>query len=226
MIEVLRSSNSTKPPTNLSAGNCSRWHKSNPKQKGTRDVDQLSHVDYVTTNAHSSQGESQLYIFEDNEVVIKMIIKGRCPTMRHVSRTHRVAPDWHWRRWERWWWPRPIGAVDRVFTNSSEQKASKWIHVVQGRLNKSSGNIQARWCMARCLVNYVEISSKKEKTALSDWKTVGPQCSKVEEVFKSIRTTWSSRTPWNKRAKSWSCHWNPPCHVGWAASLSSKDLER
>ena len=64
------------------------------KQKGTRDVDQLSHVDYVTTNAHSSQGESQLYIFEDTEVVIKMIFKGRCPTMRHVSRTHRVALDW------------------------------------------------------------------------------------------------------------------------------------
>ena len=35
-----------------------------------------------------------LYIFEDNEAVIKMIIKGRRPTMRHVSRTHRVALDW------------------------------------------------------------------------------------------------------------------------------------
>ena len=33
-------------------------------------------------------------IFEDNEPVIKMIIKGRSPTMRHVSRTHRVALDW------------------------------------------------------------------------------------------------------------------------------------
>ena len=32
--------------------------------------------------------------FEDNEAVIKMIIKGRSPTMRHVSRTHRVALDW------------------------------------------------------------------------------------------------------------------------------------
>ena len=31
---------------------------------------------------------------EDNEAVIKMIIKGRSPTMRHVSRTHRVALDW------------------------------------------------------------------------------------------------------------------------------------
>ena len=41
---------------------------------------------YVPTNTHSSQGESQLYIFEDNEAVIKMTIKGRSPTMRHLSR--------------------------------------------------------------------------------------------------------------------------------------------
>ena len=41
-----------------------------------------------------SQLKSQLYIFEDNEAVVKMIIKGRSPTMRHVSRTHRVALDW------------------------------------------------------------------------------------------------------------------------------------
>ena len=35
-----------------------------------------------------------LYIFEDNEAVIQKIIKGRSPTMRHVSKTHRVALDW------------------------------------------------------------------------------------------------------------------------------------
>ena len=32
--------------------------------------------------------------FEDNEAVIKMIIKGKRPAMRHVSRTHRVALHW------------------------------------------------------------------------------------------------------------------------------------
>ena len=32
--------------------------------------------------------------FEDNEAMIKMIFKGRSRTMRHVSRTHRVALDW------------------------------------------------------------------------------------------------------------------------------------
>ena len=43
---------------------------------------------------NSSRREALLYIFEDNEAVIKMIFKGRSPTLRHVSRTHRVALDW------------------------------------------------------------------------------------------------------------------------------------
>ena len=34
VVEVLRSSNSTKPPTNPAAGNFPRNHKSNPRQKG------------------------------------------------------------------------------------------------------------------------------------------------------------------------------------------------
>ena len=37
----------------------------------------LSNVDQVPSNAHVSEKESQLYIFEDNEAVIKVIIKGR-----------------------------------------------------------------------------------------------------------------------------------------------------
>ena len=51
-------------------------------------------VDFVSSNANSSYKEAVLYIFEDNEAVIKMIMKGRSPTMRHVSRTQRVARDW------------------------------------------------------------------------------------------------------------------------------------
>ena len=42
----------------------------------------------------SSRSGALHYIFEDNEALIKMIIKSRSPTMRHVSRTHRVALDW------------------------------------------------------------------------------------------------------------------------------------
>ena len=40
------------------------------------------------------KSEFQLCYFEDTEVVIKMIIKGRSPTVRRVSRTHRSALDW------------------------------------------------------------------------------------------------------------------------------------
>ena len=42
---------------------------------------------------------AMLHVFEVNEAVIKMIIKGRSPTMRHVSRTHRVALDWWFFYW-------------------------------------------------------------------------------------------------------------------------------
>ena len=53
-----------------------------------------SKVDFVTSIVNSSRKGAVLYIFEDNEGVIKMIVKGRSPTLRHVSRTHRVALYW------------------------------------------------------------------------------------------------------------------------------------
>ena len=49
--------------------------------------DDLDNVDFISSNVHSSRQEALLYIFEDNEAVIKMIIKGRSTTMRQVSRT-------------------------------------------------------------------------------------------------------------------------------------------
>ena len=55
---------------------------------------ELSHVDFVPSNAQYSQGGPKFYIFEDSEAVIKMLMKGRRPHLRHVSRTHRVALDW------------------------------------------------------------------------------------------------------------------------------------
>ena len=54
----------------------------------------LNNIDCAPSNVQSSHQEALLYVFEDSEAVIKMIIKGRSPTMRHVSRTNRVALDW------------------------------------------------------------------------------------------------------------------------------------
>ena len=54
----------------------------------------MKDIDAVPSNVQSARQEVLLFVFEDNEAVVKMIIKGRCPTMRHVSRAHRVALDW------------------------------------------------------------------------------------------------------------------------------------
>ena len=57
-------------------------------------INDLDNVDFIPSNVNSFHQEALLYVFEDNEAVIKMIIKGISPTMRHVSRTHRVALGW------------------------------------------------------------------------------------------------------------------------------------
>ena len=69
-----------------------KHHKSHNKIDVTKDIDA------VPSNVQSARQEALLYVFEDNEAVIKMIIKGRSPTMRRVSRTHRVALDWLFNR--------------------------------------------------------------------------------------------------------------------------------
>ena len=69
-------------------------HKIQMRKKSHGMIDDLDNVDFISSNIHSSRQEALLYIFEESEAVIKMIIKGRSPTMRHVSRTHRVALDW------------------------------------------------------------------------------------------------------------------------------------
>ena len=51
----------------------------------------LINFDHVPSSGTHSGFNGMLYVFDDNEAVIKMNIKGRSPTMRHVSRTHRVA---------------------------------------------------------------------------------------------------------------------------------------
>ena len=52
--------------------------------KGNQRAEQYS---LWSSNVQSSHQEALLYVFQDNEAVIKMIIKGRSSTMRHASRT-------------------------------------------------------------------------------------------------------------------------------------------
>ena len=79
-----------------------QWHrvmsstrkKNQTKAPTKHDISELFHIDNVPSNVKLSQSTVMLYVFEDNEAAIKLIIKGRSPTMRHVSRTHRVSLDW------------------------------------------------------------------------------------------------------------------------------------
>ena len=73
---------------------CSPPHTIHKRKQSRRVINDLDNVDFIPCNIQSSHQEALLYVFEDNEAVIKMIIKGRSPAMRHVSRTHRVALDW------------------------------------------------------------------------------------------------------------------------------------
>ena len=68
--------------------------RSGQLDKSQKKIDVMKDIDAVLANVQSAHQEALLYVFEDNQAVIRMIIKGRSPTMRHVSRTHRVALDW------------------------------------------------------------------------------------------------------------------------------------
>ena len=64
---------------------CSDQNHAQVQSRGMFNV--LNDVDLVPSNVQFSHQEAVLHVFEDNKAVIKIIIKGRSLTMRHVSRT-------------------------------------------------------------------------------------------------------------------------------------------
>ena len=92
IVLVLGNTIQTHDRTGQPVVNRDKDHVPNKRSQGMINV--LNNIDCVPSNVQFSHQEALLYVFEDNEAVIKMIIKGRSPTMRHVSRTHRVALDW------------------------------------------------------------------------------------------------------------------------------------
>ena len=57
------------------------------------DTQELLNVDYVPCNIPAISERAKLLIMEDNDAVIKMCMKVRAPTMRHVHRTHSIDVD-------------------------------------------------------------------------------------------------------------------------------------
>ena len=60
--------------------------------------DMFGCVDYVPPSLPICYGRASLYAFKDNDAVIKIIVKGRSPNLRHVARTHRIDLDWLFER--------------------------------------------------------------------------------------------------------------------------------
>ena len=60
-----------------------KHHKSHNK------IDAMKDIDAVLSNVQSARQEALLYVFEDNEAVIKMITEGRSPTMRRTTEVGR-----------------------------------------------------------------------------------------------------------------------------------------
>ena len=52
------------------------------RHKSQKKMDVMEDIDSVPSNVQSARQEALLYVFEDNEAVIKMIIKGRSPETR------------------------------------------------------------------------------------------------------------------------------------------------
>ena len=92
IVLVLGITTQTHDRTGQPVVNCDRDHGHNKRSQGMINV--MNNIDCVPSNVQFSPQEALLYVFEYNEALIKMIKKGRSPTMRHVSRTHTVALDW------------------------------------------------------------------------------------------------------------------------------------
>ena len=124
-------------------------HKHHKSQKR---INVMVFMDSVPSNVQSSRQEALLYVFEDNEAVIKMIIKGRSPTMRHVSRTHRVAFDW---------------LFDRINLDSKNQ--IKYIDTKNQLADiLTKGNFTGdEWNHLLCLLNVSHFSSTVSSAAMA-----------------------------------------------------------
>ena len=158
-------------------------HKRQPSQRVVNDLDNV-----ILSNVNSSHQEALLFVFEDNETVIKMIIKGRSPTMRHVSRTHRVALDW---------------LFDRINLHTKIQiKYIDTKNQVADILTK--GNfIRDEWNHMLCFFNISHFSStdcsevmskrtqkdsgEERVTAISTESSWGPICRKGRQVIATLQ---------------------------------------
>ena len=128
---------------------CSPPHTIHKRKQSRRVINDWDNVDSIPSNVQSSHQEALLYVFEDNEAVIKMIIKGRSPTMRHVSRN----PEYAW--------------LNIPSNQSGSQKIQiKYIDAKKNQLVDilTKGNfIRDEWNHLLCLFNITHFSSAESR---------------------------------------------------------------
>ena len=71
---------------------------SNTKRNDSSSQHWSTKIDYVPANIPELSYRAKLLILEDNDAVIKMMVKGRSPALQHVPRTHRIDLDWLFKR--------------------------------------------------------------------------------------------------------------------------------
>ena len=129
--------------------------KSPTRKKIHGKIDDLNNIDFISSNVNSSRQEALLNVFEDNEAVIKMIIKGRSPTMRHVSEPTELLP---------------IGcSIESIWTHKSKSNMSTPKTNQLADILTKGNFTRDEWNHLLCLsntshfssINYIEAMSKR-----------------------------------------------------------------
>ena len=58
----------------------------------------LEYVDYVPPSLPELHHDTKMIFMQDNDAVLKMVVKSRAPMLKHVARTHRIDLDWLFER--------------------------------------------------------------------------------------------------------------------------------
>ena len=158
-------------------------------------INDLDNVDFIPSNVKSSHQEALLYVYEDNEAVIKIIIKGRSPTMRHVSRTHRVALDWTFDR---------INLDPKIQIKYIDTKNQLADTLTKGNFTRDE------WNHLLCLFNISQFSSTKCSEVMSK---------RAQEDARTERVTANSKPMMNSVSR---CSERTPVLASTASESSGK----
>ena len=117
-------------------------------------LDMFGSIDYVPPSLPIKPGFAKLYALEDNDAVIKMTVKQRSPTMRHVSRTHRVDLDWLFER---------ISKDPGIFVKYVPTKDQIADIFTKGSFTAEAWNVLCKLCVIQPASSYKVIAAQPTK---------------------------------------------------------------